>query len=153
MRTMSPAGSRQRVRRARWLILTMLALSMLLVVLGVYTATRAENLSVSGYISGVIVSRICPPHCVASSRRTAGAEAGLSFIPAVDLQLRVMTLLCCVVLRCVQLTLGSFLALLGLCLEENRHQLVSSATASSITSHSDVVSFKCNNSKHRHPRF
>lgn len=61
MRTLSPEGSRQKVRRARWLILTMLGLSVLLVVLGVYTATRAENLSVSGYVSGVIVSRISTP--------------------------------------------------------------------------------------------
>lgn len=57
IRTVSPAASRQKVRRARWLILTMLSLSMLLVAMGVYTATRAENLSVSGYISGAIVSR------------------------------------------------------------------------------------------------
>lgn len=55
-----------------------------------------------------------------------------------------MTVLCCVVWCCVQLTLGSFLALLGLCLEENRHQLVSSIDASSITPHSNVVPFKCN---------
>lgn len=95
---MSPAGSRQKVRWAGWLILTMLGLSMLLVVLGVYTATRAENLSVSGHVSGVIVSCISPPNCVASSGRTAGAEAGLSFISAVDLRLWVMTLLCCVAL-------------------------------------------------------
>ncbi|XP_075871023.1 transmembrane protein 255B [Nelusetta ayraudi] len=73
------ADSRLKVRRARWLALSMLSLSILLVALGVYTATRAENLSVSGYGSGVI------------------------------------------------LTLGSFLALLGLCLEENRHQLLTAA--------------------------
>lgn len=41
-------------------MLTMLSLSMVLVALGVYTATRAENISVSGYGSGVIVSRISP---------------------------------------------------------------------------------------------
>ncbi|XP_053278787.1 transmembrane protein 255B isoform X2 [Pleuronectes platessa] len=64
-----------RVRRALLLVGGMLSLSLLLVVLGVYTTTRTESLNVTGYISGVI------------------------------------------------LTLGSFLGLLGLCLEENRKQL------------------------------
>ncbi|XP_061576258.1 transmembrane protein 255B isoform X2 [Cololabis saira] len=64
-----------RVRRALWLVLSMLSLSILLVVLGAYTTTLTESLSVSGYASGVI------------------------------------------------LTLGSFLGLLGLLLEENRKQL------------------------------
>lgn len=63
MRTMSPADSRLKVRRARWLALSMLSLSILLVALGVYTATRAENLSVSGYGSGVIVSCISTRLC------------------------------------------------------------------------------------------
>lgn len=45
-----------RIRRAQWLILSMLILSLLLVVLGAYTTTRAESLNVSGYGSGVIVS-------------------------------------------------------------------------------------------------
>lgn len=49
-----------RVRRAQWLALGMLTLSLLLVVLGIYTTTRAESLNVSGYISGVIVSFVCP---------------------------------------------------------------------------------------------
>lgn len=63
MRTMSPADSRLKVRRARWLALSMLSLSILLVALGVYAATRAENLSVSGYGSGVIVSCISTRLC------------------------------------------------------------------------------------------
>lgn len=45
-----------RVRGALWLVLGMLSLSLLLVVLGVYTTTRTESLNVSGYVSGVIVS-------------------------------------------------------------------------------------------------
>ncbi len=45
-----------RVRRAIFLVLAMLILSLLLVVLGFYTTTRTESLNVSGYISGVIVS-------------------------------------------------------------------------------------------------
>ncbi|XP_051254051.1 transmembrane protein 255B [Dicentrarchus labrax] len=68
-----------RVRRALWLVLGMLSLSLLLVLLGVYTTTRTESLNVSGYTSGVI------------------------------------------------LTLGSFLGLLGLCLKENRKQLLTAA--------------------------
>ncbi|XP_078102542.1 transmembrane protein 255B isoform X3 [Sander vitreus] len=64
-----------RVRRALLLVLGMLSLSLLLVVLGVYTTTRTESLNVTGYISGVI------------------------------------------------LTLGSFLGLLGMHLEENRKKL------------------------------
>lgn len=68
----------------------------------------------------------------------------VKLVRVVDLQLGLMTLLCCVALCCVQLTLGSFLALLGLCLEENRHQLVSSVNASSSTPHSDIVPFTCN---------
>ncbi|KAJ4935973.1 hypothetical protein JOQ06_017498 [Pogonophryne albipinna] len=67
------------VRRALWLVVSMLSLSLLLVLLGVYTTTRSESLNLSGYISGVI------------------------------------------------LTLGSFLGLLGLCLEENRRQLLTAA--------------------------
>ncbi|XP_034071972.1 transmembrane protein 255B isoform X1 [Gymnodraco acuticeps] len=68
-----------RVRRALWLVVSMLSLSLLLVLLGVYITTRSESLNLSGYISGVI------------------------------------------------LTLGSFLGLLGLCLEENRRQLLTAA--------------------------
>ncbi|XP_039985938.1 transmembrane protein 255B [Xiphias gladius] len=68
-----------RVGRALWLVLGMLGLSLLLVVLGVYTTTRTESLNVTGYSSGVI------------------------------------------------LTLGSFLGLLGLRLEENRKQLLTAA--------------------------
>lgn len=45
-----------RIRKALWLVLAMLSLSILLVVLGVYTTTRTESLDVSGYTSGVIVS-------------------------------------------------------------------------------------------------
>ncbi|XP_026048629.1 transmembrane protein 255B isoform X2 [Astatotilapia calliptera] len=68
-----------KVRRALRLVLGMLSLSLLLVVLGVYTTTRTESLNVTGYASGVI------------------------------------------------LTLGSFLGLLGLWLEENRRQLLTAA--------------------------
>uniref|UniRef100_A0A3B4VE79 Transmembrane protein 255B-like n=1 Tax=Seriola dumerili TaxID=41447 RepID=A0A3B4VE79_SERDU len=45
-----------RVRRALWLVLGMLSLSLLLVVLGVYTTTRTESLNVTGYTSGVILT-------------------------------------------------------------------------------------------------
>ncbi|XP_029374064.1 transmembrane protein 255B [Echeneis naucrates] len=72
-------GMAVRLGTALWLVLAMLALSLLLVVLGVYTTTRTESLNVTGYASGVI------------------------------------------------LTLGSFLGLLGLCLEENRKQLLMAA--------------------------
>ncbi|XP_042341924.1 transmembrane protein 255B [Plectropomus leopardus] len=82
-----------RVRRALWLVLGMLSLSLLLVVLGVYTTTRTESLNVSGYISGVI------------------------------------------------LTLGSFLGLLGLCLEENRKQLLTAAIV--FLSFGIITSFLC----------
>ncbi|XP_024863367.1 transmembrane protein 255B [Kryptolebias marmoratus] len=68
-----------RVRRALWLVLGMLGVSVVLVVLGVYTMTRTESLNVTGYASGVI------------------------------------------------LTLGSFLGLLGLLLEENRKHLLTAA--------------------------
>lgn len=56
--TLSSAEMMVRVRRALWLILGMLSLSLLLVVLGVYTTTQTESLNVSGYTSGVIVSHI-----------------------------------------------------------------------------------------------
>ncbi|KAM8854546.1 transmembrane protein 255B [Synchiropus picturatus] len=45
-----------RVRRVLWLVLGMLSLSLLLVGLGVYTTTRSESLSVSGCMSGVILT-------------------------------------------------------------------------------------------------
>nr|XP_046244680.1 transmembrane protein 255B [Scatophagus argus] len=82
-----------RVRRALWLVLGMLSLSLLLVVLGLYTTTRTESLNVSGYTSGVI------------------------------------------------LTLGSFLGLLGLCLEENRRQLLTAAIV--FLSFGIITSFLC----------
>ncbi|XP_068571993.1 transmembrane protein 255B isoform X1 [Cebidichthys violaceus] len=82
-----------RVRRALWLVLGMLSLSLLLVVLGVYTTTRTESLNVTGYSSGVI------------------------------------------------LTLGSFLGLLGLLLEENRKQLLTAAIV--FLSFGIITSFLC----------
>ncbi|XP_031149160.1 transmembrane protein 255B isoform X1 [Sander lucioperca] len=82
-----------RVRRALWLVLGMLSLSLLLVVLGVYTTTRTESLNVTGYISGVI------------------------------------------------LTLGSFLGLLGLHLEENRKKLLTAAIV--FLSFGIITSFVC----------
>ncbi|XP_068173932.1 transmembrane protein 255B isoform X2 [Antennarius striatus] len=82
-----------RVKRALWLVLGMLSLSLLLVILGLYVTTRAENLNVSGYSSGVI------------------------------------------------LTLGSFLGLLGVCLEENRKQLLTAAIL--FLSFGIVASFLC----------
>ncbi|XP_071353267.1 transmembrane protein 255B isoform X2 [Trachinotus anak] len=82
-----------RVRGALWLVLGMLTLSLLVVVLGVYTATRTESLTVTGYTSGVI------------------------------------------------LTLGSFLGLLGLRLEENRKQLLTAAIV--FLSFGIITSFLC----------
>ncbi|XP_004075864.2 transmembrane protein 255B-like [Oryzias latipes] len=68
-----------RVRKALWLVLGMLSLSLLLVVLGIYTTTITESVVVTGYTSGVI------------------------------------------------LTLGCFLGILGLLLDENRRQLLTAA--------------------------
>ncbi|XP_044059305.1 transmembrane protein 255B isoform X2 [Siniperca chuatsi] len=82
-----------RVRRSLWLVLGMLSLSLLLVVLGVYSTTRTESLNVTGYTSGVI------------------------------------------------LTLGSFLGLLGLRLEENRKQLLTAAII--FLSFGIITSFVC----------
>uniref|UniRef100_UPI0037E90467 transmembrane protein 255B n=1 Tax=Semicossyphus pulcher TaxID=241346 RepID=UPI0037E90467 len=82
-----------RVRRALCLVLGMLNLSLLLVVLGVYTTTRTESLNVTGYTSGVI------------------------------------------------LTLGSFLGLLGLRLEENRKQLLTASIV--FLSFGIITSFLC----------
>ncbi|XP_047450124.1 transmembrane protein 255B isoform X2 [Mugil cephalus] len=82
-----------RDRRALWLVLGMLSLSLLLVVLGAYTTTRTESLTVTGYTSGVI------------------------------------------------LTLGSFLGLLGLRLEENRKQLLTAAMV--FLSLGVITSFLC----------
>ncbi|XP_030007801.1 transmembrane protein 255B isoform X2 [Sphaeramia orbicularis] len=82
-----------RVRRALWLVLGMLSMSLLVVALGVYTTTRTESLNVTGYTSGVI------------------------------------------------LTLGSFLGLLGLSLEENRRQLLTAAIV--FLSFGVITSFLC----------
>ncbi|KAM4742708.1 transmembrane protein 255B [Anableps anableps] len=46
----------QRVRRALWLVVSMLSLSLLLVVLGAYTTIRTESLNVIGYVSGVFLT-------------------------------------------------------------------------------------------------
>uniref|UniRef100_A0A3B4A734 Uncharacterized protein n=1 Tax=Periophthalmus magnuspinnatus TaxID=409849 RepID=A0A3B4A734_9GOBI len=45
-----------RLRRALWLALSMLSLSLLLVALGIYTTTLTETVSVSGYASGIIIT-------------------------------------------------------------------------------------------------
>ncbi|XP_072313981.1 transmembrane protein 255B [Eucyclogobius newberryi] len=79
--------------RALWLVLSMLSLSLLLVVLGIYTTTMTETVSVSGYTSGII------------------------------------------------LTLGSFLGLLGLGLEENRRHLTTAAIV--FLSFGIITSFLC----------
>ncbi|XP_054884320.1 transmembrane protein 255B [Poeciliopsis prolifica] len=103
-RTQRPAGKEEhimnkptevvlRVRRALWLLLSMLSLSLALVVLGAYTTTRTESLNVTGYISGVV------------------------------------------------LTLGSFLGLLGLLLEENGKQLMTAAIV--FLSFGIIASFLC----------
>ncbi|XP_066540581.1 transmembrane protein 255B [Hoplias malabaricus] len=66
-------------RKAQQLAWSMLCLSLIIVSLGIYTNTRTESLSITGYASGVT------------------------------------------------LALGSFLGILGLCLEENRKQLLVAA--------------------------
>uniref|UniRef100_A0A8C7K1F5 Transmembrane protein 255B n=1 Tax=Oncorhynchus kisutch TaxID=8019 RepID=A0A8C7K1F5_ONCKI len=46
---------KRRNRMAIWLVLGMLCLSLVLVILGIYTTTRTESLSITGYTSGVIL--------------------------------------------------------------------------------------------------
>ncbi|XP_036441307.1 transmembrane protein 255B isoform X3 [Colossoma macropomum] len=70
---------RMKRRKALQLVSGMLSLSLLIVALGIYTSTRTESLSITGYASGAI------------------------------------------------LAFGSFLGMLGLCLEENRKQLLIAA--------------------------
>ncbi|XP_069753430.1 transmembrane protein 255B [Narcine bancroftii] len=69
----------KRKKRALWLSSTLLLLSLLITAVGIFTATRTENISVIGYAPGII------------------------------------------------LAFGSFLALLGLFLDENRKQLLVAA--------------------------
>uniref|UniRef100_A0A4W5JVL3 Uncharacterized protein n=1 Tax=Hucho hucho TaxID=62062 RepID=A0A4W5JVL3_9TELE len=85
---------KRRNRMAIWLVLGMLCMSLVLVILGIYTTTRTESLSITGYASGVI------------------------------------------------LAFGSFLGVLGLCLEENRKQLVHNTTSHSFVTF--VLSFLLN---------
>ncbi|XP_024298251.1 transmembrane protein 255B-like [Oncorhynchus tshawytscha] len=84
---------KRRNRMAIWLVLGMLCLSLVLVILGIYTTTRTESLSITGYTSGVI------------------------------------------------LAFGSFLGVLGLCLEENRKQLLVAAIV--FLSFGIIASFLC----------
>uniref|UniRef100_A0A672RDF9 Transmembrane protein 255B-like n=1 Tax=Sinocyclocheilus grahami TaxID=75366 RepID=A0A672RDF9_SINGR len=44
-----------RRRKAQWLVSGMLSLSLLIVVMGIYTSTRTESVSITGYISGIIL--------------------------------------------------------------------------------------------------
>ncbi|XP_067851836.1 transmembrane protein 255B [Heptranchias perlo] len=69
----------KRKKRAVWLSSILLLLSLLIIAVGIFTATRTENISIIGYASGII------------------------------------------------LAFGSFLGLLGLCLDENRKQLLVAA--------------------------
>ncbi|XP_016371481.1 transmembrane protein 255B [Sinocyclocheilus rhinocerous] len=84
---------RMRRRKAQWLVSGMLSLSLLIVVMGIYTSTRTESVSITGYISGII------------------------------------------------LAFGSFLGVLGLCLEENRKQLLIAAIV--FLSFGIIASFLC----------
>ncbi|XP_057204282.1 transmembrane protein 255B isoform X5 [Triplophysa rosa] len=43
-----------RRRKAQWLVSVMLCLSLVIVVLGIYTSTRTESVSITGYTSGII---------------------------------------------------------------------------------------------------
>lgn len=47
-----------RRRKAQWLVSGMLSLSLLIVAMGIYSSTRTESVSITGYISGIIVSSI-----------------------------------------------------------------------------------------------
>ncbi|XP_057204279.1 transmembrane protein 255B isoform X2 [Triplophysa rosa] len=44
-----------RRRKAQWLVSVMLCLSLVIVVLGIYTSTRTESVSITGYTSGIIL--------------------------------------------------------------------------------------------------
>ncbi|KAJ7995192.1 hypothetical protein DPEC_G00242000 [Dallia pectoralis] len=83
----------RRKRGAIWVVLGMLSLSLVLVILGVYTTTRTESVNVTGYASGII------------------------------------------------LAFGSFLGVLGLCLQENRKQLLVAAIV--FLSFGIITSFLC----------
>ncbi|XP_057204280.1 transmembrane protein 255B isoform X3 [Triplophysa rosa] len=45
-----------RRRKAQWLVSVMLCLSLVIVVLGIYTSTRTESVSITGYTSGIILA-------------------------------------------------------------------------------------------------
>ncbi|TRY93873.1 hypothetical protein DNTS_023783 [Danionella cerebrum] len=47
---------RRRKRKAQWVLSGMLSLSLLIVVMGIYTSTRTESLSITGYVSGFILA-------------------------------------------------------------------------------------------------
>ncbi|XP_051580940.1 transmembrane protein 255B isoform X1 [Myxocyprinus asiaticus] len=47
---------RMRRRKAQWLVLGMLSLSLLIVALGIYTSTRTESVSITGYTSGIVLA-------------------------------------------------------------------------------------------------
>ncbi|XP_041920203.1 transmembrane protein 255B isoform X4 [Alosa sapidissima] len=47
---------KRRRRKALWLVLGLLCLSLVTVALGTYCSTRTESLSITGYISGVILA-------------------------------------------------------------------------------------------------
>ncbi|XP_006637882.2 transmembrane protein 255B isoform X1 [Lepisosteus oculatus] len=83
----------RRRRKAIWLVVGMLLLSLLVVALGSFATTRTESISITGYSSGVI------------------------------------------------LAFGSFLGVLGLCLEENRKQLLIASIV--FLSFGIIVSFFC----------
>ncbi|XP_055030482.2 transmembrane protein 255B isoform X2 [Misgurnus anguillicaudatus] len=80
-------------RKAQWLVSGMLCLSLVIAVLGIYTSTRTESVSVTGYTSGII------------------------------------------------LAFGSFLGILGLCLEENSKKLLVAAIV--FLSFGIISSFLC----------
>ncbi|XP_030621048.1 transmembrane protein 255B [Chanos chanos] len=46
---------RMRKKRALWLVVSMLSVSLVVVALGIYTSTRTESVSITGYTSGVIL--------------------------------------------------------------------------------------------------
>ncbi|XP_023677668.1 transmembrane protein 255B [Paramormyrops kingsleyae] len=99
-----------RKRKASGLVLAMFSLSLIIVTLGVYSATRTENVSIAGYIPGVVVSgiyaRIYINHvCMCLNKHKKQNSRTL-------------------VVTCVGSYLCIFFGVLGLFLRENRKQLL-----------------------------
>lgn len=108
--TLSFSNKVQYLRRrksALWVTVALLALALVVLTIGLISATRTDNVPVAGYYPGIIVSH--------------GQTSDIFHLKHSESFLKVSDL-CSL---CLQLSFGAFLGIVGIHLVENRRPMVS----------------------------